>query len=106
MTEKYECEGAIFARLKRTAFWRESVAKRFPADGRNQVAADMLRKMTNNVTLSDQQWARLAVHFDRSERWSEAAMEASRRVGIKPGVNDFELFVNVLTDLLEGAAFV
>lgn len=101
MTEKYECEAALYASFKKTARWRDSVAQQFPSDPRNAAAADLLRRMGKEIKLTDQQWLAIAPHFDRSERWSEHLAATLRVVGIRPGFNDFGSFTS---KLIEGLA--
>lgn len=96
MTEKYECEAALYASLKKAARWRDAVAKQFPSDPRNATAADLLRRLAQEATLSDEQWEAIAPHFDRSERWSENLAATVRVVGIRPGYNEFASFASNL----------
>jgi hypothetical protein len=104
MIEKLECEAALRAALKRTSYWRDSVAKRFPADPRSLAAAEMLRQMAKSVSLSDDLWARLEPYYDRaSDKWADAVSETGRRVGIKPRITDFASYASTLADLLEVA---
>ncbi|MET4041594.1 hypothetical protein [Bradyrhizobium sp. RT6a] len=100
MTEKYECEAALYASFKKTARWRDAVAQQFPSDPRNAAAAELLRSMGKEAALSDEQWSAIAPHFNRSERWSEALAATVRVVGIRPGYNDFPSFAAKLVEAL------
>jgi hypothetical protein len=100
MTNKIEIEAALFASLTKTARFRDSVAQRFPSDPRNATAVFLLRRMTQQVSLSDEQCAAIAPHFDRSERWSTVLTEAGRGVGFRPGLNDFQSYASNLIEAL------
>jgi len=100
MTTKLECEAALHTSLKNTARWRDAVAQRFPSDPRNPAAAELLRQLSQEATLSDEQWTAIAPHFERSERWSEVLSDTSRAVGIRPGFNDFSSYAGKLIEAL------
>lgn len=95
-----EMEAALYASLTKNARFRESVAQRFPSDPRNAMAAFLLRRMAQEVCLSDEQCAAIAPHFDYSERWSRLLSEAGRIVGFRPGLNDFQSYASHLIGAL------
>jgi hypothetical protein len=101
---KLECAACIYAALKRTAYWRERVYKRFN-DTRNLDAASLLRELARQAAaLTEDQWSRLKPHFDRtSERFCDAMTEVGRIVGMRSEVTDFDSYVVKLTELLQVA---
>lgn len=96
-----EIEAAIYASLRRTARWRQSVAKRFPSDPRNLVAADRLGELSRNVVLSAEQMGALAPHLDNVERWNEALSDTSRAVGMRAGFDSFDAYAQELIGALQ-----
>lgn len=73
-----EIEAAIYASLRRTARWRQSVAKRFPSDPRNPAAAERLNELSRSVAITADHMAALASHLSDVERWNEALSDTSR----------------------------
>ncbi|MGX1164488.1 hypothetical protein AB7M16_000754 [Bradyrhizobium sp. USDA 372] len=96
-----EVEAAIYASLRRTARWRQSVAKRFPTDPRNIAAAERLGELSRNVALTPDQITALAPHLDDVERWNEALSDTSRCVGMRPGFDSFDAYAGQLIEALQ-----
>ncbi|HEV2154648.1 hypothetical protein [Bradyrhizobium sp.] len=96
-----EIEAAIYASLRRTARWRRTIAQRFPNDPRNIGAAERLGDIAGRVSLSGEQCAALAPHFDDRERWNDALSDTSRAVGIRLGFDSFDAYVQNLIGALQ-----
>lgn len=96
-----EVEAAIYASLRRTARWRQSVAKRFPSDPRNPAAAERLGELSHNVALTADHMAALAAHLGDVERWNEALSDTSRCVGMRPGFDSFDAYAGQLIGALQ-----
>lgn len=95
-----EIEAAIYASLRRTARWRQSVAKRFPSDPRNHTAVERLGELSKQIAVSAEQCGALFPHFDASERWNEVLSDTSRAVGMPPGFQDFTAYAEQLIGAL------
>lgn len=96
-----EIEAAIYASLRRTARWRQSVAKRFPSDPRNHAAVERLGELSRNVALSVEQSTAIALRMDDVERWNEALSDTSRCVGMRPGFDSFDDYAQELIGALQ-----
>lgn len=96
-----EIEAAIYASLRRTARWRQSVAKRFPSDPRNLAAVERLGELCRSVALTADQMTALAPHLNDVERWNEALSDTSRAVGMRPGFDSFDAYAQELIGALQ-----
>lgn len=92
-----EIEVAICASLRRTARWRQSVAKRFPSEPRNLAAVERLGELTRNVALTAEQWAALVIHATGYKD------RLSRNLSTRSGSNAYA-FAELLAQL--GSAFL
>jgi hypothetical protein len=97
---KPNCITDLSASIKRTASWRRQLQTKF-SDSRNGLAAATLDRLADEIfEMTDEQFSRLAAHYDwSSPTWSEAVSEVSRRVGYR-GVDTVPVYVSHLVGIL------
>jgi hypothetical protein len=86
--------------------WRNSKAILHPSDPRNQLAANLCSRFSDEVSkLSEEDWLRLKPHFKYADSaWRESVGEACRAVGFRHQIKSISTFVDFLILVLERQA--
>jgi hypothetical protein len=98
LNDKQDCIESIARILESTSAWRRKKAAEWPADQRNEKAAEMLDQLAKDcASLTDEHWNEFTPHFGwSSQNWREAVVQAAKMVGFAHRGKTFESFVRTV----------
>ena len=98
---KEDCACYLATRFRTNASWRIGNAIKFPSDGRNALAAELLLELKSNIEISDAMWDRLSPHYNETDaRWCAAVSKTNGDVGFRKHPRDFAGWAeNLLSNL-------
>ncbi|WP_271574007.1 hypothetical protein [Bradyrhizobium sp. CCBAU 11361] len=99
---KTNFSAALSDQIQTSARWRDSNASRYKHDQRNAAAAQRLRKLETQISVSDEDWSKLAPLLT-DQSCLAAISETNRDVGFRTYPTDFTAWLeNLRSNLTRG----